>query len=419
MLTDRAIINLKPKEKGYKRSDSGGLHLFVSPSGGKLWRLKYRFNGKEKLLSLGSYPTVTLARARQRREEAKVLLSEGIDPSEHKKTVQSCPEGESPNSFERLAREWHLRQRNGWSQSHGDRILTRLENDVFPFIGKKDIAEIKPLELLEVIRRIEDRGALETAHRTLQNCRKVFSYAIATERAERDITYSLKETLPPVKTKHYPTIVDPKEVGQLLRAIDEFQGHFVIQCALKLSPLFFVRPGELRRAEWCEFNLPDAVWTIPEERMKMKEKHIVPLSKQAIAILKELHQFSGEGRYLFPSIRTNNRPISDNTINATLRRIGYSKEEMTAHGFRSMASTLLNEQGWNRDAIERQLAHAERNKIRASYNFAEYLQERTVMMQVWADYLDNLKQGYIVSPAKLITDEQKVILRNKSITNIQ
>ena len=193
----------------------------------------------------------------------------------------------------------------------------------------------------------------------------------------------------------------------------------MIQCALKLSPLFFVIPGKLRRAEWCEFNLPDAVWTIPAERMKMKEKHIVPLSKQAISILKELHQFSGEGRYLFPSIRTNNRPISENTISATLRRIGYSKEEMTAHGFRSMASTLLNEQGWNRDAIERQLAHAERNKIRASYNFAEYLQKRTVMMQVWADYLDNLKQGYIVSPAKLITDEQKVILRNKSISKIQ
>ena len=393
-LTDRAVINLKPKPKPYKKYDSGGLHLYVSPSGGKLWRLTYRHDGKEKLLSLGAYPAVSLAKARQRRDDARVLLADDIDPGEYKKEMKKVVREVTENSFEVVAREWHVKFRESWTEEHGGKILARLEKDLFPFVGKTPVSEIKPPDLLDAIRHIEARGALETAHRAMQICGKIFRYAVATGRAERDITYDLRGAIPPPNTRHHSTITNPQEVGALLRTIDNYQGQFVVACALKLAPLVFVRPGELRCAEWNEFNFDAAEWRIPAERMKMREQHIVPLADQTLAILRDLHAVTGHGKFLFPSIRTANRPMSNNTINAALRRLGYGKEEMTGHGFRSMASTLLNEQGWNRDAIERQLAHAERNKVRAAYNFAEFLPERRKMMQAWADYLDQLEKTH-------------------------
>ncbi len=389
-LTDRAISNFKANGKLQKHADGGGLYIHISPSGGKLWKMAYRYNGKQKNLSFGAYPLISLKMAREKREDAKRKLAEGIDPGllkqQRKRGIDS---GE--DSFSTVAREWHVKFLPTWTPDHGEKILLRLEKDIFPYIGKRNMFDIRPPEVLMAIRHIEERGALETAHRALQICGKIFKYAVATGRAERDVTADLKGALPPVKVRHHPSIINPKEVGKLLRAIDNYEGQYTVACALKMAPLVFVRPGELRGAAWDEFDFDNAEWRIPAERMKMKEQHIVPLATQTIALLQELHRHTGDGRLLFPGVRTPDRPISNNTINAALRRIGYAKEEMTGHGFRSMASTLLNEQGWNRDAIERQLAHAERSKVRAAYNFAEFLPERRKMMQAWADYLDELK----------------------------
>ena len=272
-------------------------------------------------------------------------------------------------------------------------IFRRLERNIFPNLGGRPIADITSRELLGVLRKVESRGAIETAHRTKQNCSQVFRYAVATGRAERDPTIELRGALTPSRERHHPSITDPKGIGGLLRAIDGYDGSLVTKCALRLAPLTFVRPGELRRAEWAEFNLDKAEWRIPPERMKMRELHIVPLSAQAVDAVKELQPLTGRGKYVFPGARTNGRPMSENTVNTALRRLGYSKDQMTGHGFRSMASTHLNEHGWHRDAIERQLAHAERDGVRAAYNFAEHLPERRRMMQAWADYLDALKAG--------------------------
>lgn len=392
-LTDIKIKNAKPgikpdgssTTKPYRISDERGLYLEISPSGGKYWRFKYRINGKEKRLSLGVYPDVSLKLARERRDNSRRQVADGIDPSALRKAEKITQAG--LESFEVVAREWHSRHKINWSESHASRTLTRLEKDVFPWLGSKNIADIKPPELLQVLRRVEARGALETAHRIHQVCGQVFRYAVATGRAERDSAADLKGALPPAKPKHHASIVDPKIIGELLRAIDSYSGSFTTVCALKLAPLVFVRPGELRKAEWSEFDLEVGEWRVPAKKMKMKTLHIVPLSKQAILILKELEPLTGSGKYLFPSIRSTTRPMSENTINGALRRLGYTKEEMTGHGFRSMASTLLNEQGWNKDAIERQLAHSERDEVRAAYNYAEYLSERREMMQAWADYL--------------------------------
>ncbi len=285
-----------------------------------------------------------------------------------------------------------------WEPNHGDRVLRRLERDVFPWIGNRPITEIMAPEILTALRRIENRGAIETAHRIQQNCSQIFRYAVATGRANRDPVVDLRGALQPVKERHYATITDPKAIGDLLRSINDYQGSFVTKCALRLAPLFFVRPGELRKAEWTEFNFVTSEWRIPAPKMKMKATHIVPLATQAITILQELYSLTGDAKFVFPSIRSNTRPISDNAVLSALRRLGYSKEEMTGHGFRSMASTILNEQGWNRDAIERQLAHAERNNIRAAYNYAEYLPERRKMMQHWADYLDSLVYTKNITP---------------------
>jgi len=389
-LTHIAIKTAKPREKAYKLTDEKGLFVFITPNGGKYWRFKYRFGGKEKKLAFGVYPEVSLAEAREKRDKARKMIADNIDPGVVKQASKRATTLATENSFQAVALEWYGKFSTKWVASHGDRTLRRLEKDVFPWIGKRPIAEIKAPELLTVLRRVENRGAIETAHRIQQICGQVFRYGIATGKNERDISVDLRGAITPTKKRHHATIVDPKEITKLLRAIHGYEGYFVTKCALQLAPLFFVRPGELRKAEWSEFDFDKAEWRIPAEKMKMRVTHIVPLAAQAISILTELKTLTGHGEYVFPSIRTFSRPMSDNTVLGALRRLGYSKDEMTGHGFRSMASTLLNEQGWNRDAIERQLAHAERNNIRAAYNYAEYLPERRKMMQHWADYLDSL-----------------------------
>lgn len=389
-LTELKIKSEKPRVKAFKLSDGEGLYLLVNPNGSRYWRLKYRIDGKEKLLALGVYDEVSLSDARIRRNEARNLLAKGIDPGLLKQQKKQSKKIAAKNSFEAIAREWHAKFLPKWTTKHGSRIIRQLENDIFPWIGKQIISDISAPALLKTLQRIETRGAIETAHRAHQTCGQIFRYAIATGRAERDPSADLRGALPPAKKKHHATLTEPKAIGDLLRAINDYQGHFVTKCALRLAPLLFVRPGELRHAEWSEFNFEVAEWRIPADKMKMGATHIVPLSTQAMSILKELQPLTGDGKYVFPCIRAPKRPMSENTVNAGLRRLGYTKEEMTGHGFRSMASTLLNEQGWNRDAVERQLAHAERNNIRAAYNYAEYMPVRRKMMQHWADYLDAL-----------------------------
>lgn len=390
-LTALDVKNAKPKTKNYVLRDERGLYLEVSKAGGKWWRLRYSFNGKENRLSLGTYPDITLKDARVRRDEARTLIAKGVDPSRKRKEEKIISSGVL--SFESVAREWAQKNEHTWSEGHAELTLRRLELNVFPFLGNKSVGEITAPELLTALRRIESRGALEVARRVRGICSMVFRYAVASGLAERDPAADLRGALTPPPKNHFASITDPKGIGQLLRDIDKCKSSFPIYCAIRLAPLFFVRPGELRFAEWIEFDLEAAEWRIPAEKTKMKSTHIVPLARQPLSILNELHQLTGQGKYLFPSIRTQARPMSENTINVALRRIGYSKKEMTAHGFRSMASTMLNELGWNRDAIERQLGHGERNKIRAAYNYAEFLPERRQMMQAWADYLDTLRTG--------------------------
>ncbi len=391
-LSDLAIRNAKPKEKPYKLADEKGLYLLVN-NAGKYWRFDYRFADKRKTLALGVYPDVSLAAARERRAEARTLLANDIDPSLNRKVQKAATVERASNSFEVVAREWFAKYSPNWAASHGDKIIRRLERDIFPWVGARPIAEIAAPELLAVLRRIENRGSIETAHRAHANCGQVFRYAVATGRAVRDPSADLRGAIPPTKQRHHPSITAPNKIGELLRVIDGYKGSLITKCALKLAPLVFVRPGELRKAEWSEIDLDNAEWRIPAEKMKMRELHIVPLSTQAIAVLRELHALTGSGQYVFPGARTNGRPMSENTVNAALRRLDYGSDELTGHGFRSMASTLLNEQGWHRDAIERQLAHAERDSIRAAYNYAEHLPERRRMMQAWADFLDKLAKS--------------------------
>jgi integrase len=390
-LTDTFVRNIKSDGKMQKHADGGGLYLHISPAGGQRWRMAYRFDGKQKTLSFGAYPAVSLKDARTRREEAKKQLAAGIDPGAHKKAVKAAIRAEATTSFEIVAREWHIKQSAAWVQGHSEKIIARLEKYIFPLIGAKPVNTITASELLEALRRIEAKGTIETAHRALQNCSQVFRYAIATDRAERDTAADLRGALVPVKSGNFATVTEPDTIGALLRDINAYPGNAVVCAALRMAPYVFVRPGELRRAEWPEINLDAAEWRIPAARMKMRETHIVPLARQVMGILTDLHQYTGHSRYLFPSLRADSAPISDVTLLAALRRLGYGKEEMTVHGFRSMASTLLNEQGYNRDWIERQLAHGERNAVRAAYNYAEYLPERRRMMQEYADHLDELR----------------------------
>lgn len=393
-LTATAVTQARSRARQYKLYDGRGLFLLVHPNGSKYWRLKYRYGDREKQLSLGVYPDVSLKKAREKAQEARSFVADGIDPSAKRQAERQAVN----DSFEAVSREWHGKYRSKWTDDHANRILRRLERDVFPWIGSFPVSTVSASDLLGVFRRIEGRGAIQTAHRAKQDCGQVFRYAIATGRAERDPTQDLKGALSPYRRQNFAAITDSREVGPLLRAIDSYRGQLVTRCALQLAPLLFVRPGELRAAEWVEFDLKGREWRIPATRMKMNVPHIVPLSRQALAVLNELQALTGRGRYLFPSLRTRNRPMSENTVNAALRRLGYTGKEMTGHGFRSMASTLLNEQGWNRDAIERQLAHCERSSSRAAYNYAEYLEERRRMMQAWACYLDGLKSGSVVVP---------------------
>jgi len=350
-LTNTAIRNAKPDDKPKRLFDGGGLYLEVAPSGGKWWRFKYRFGGKEKRLSLGVYPDVSLKDARDRRDAARKLLADGIDPGEHRKAQKAAYSDRTANSFELVAREWFARNERTWVKDHSNRIIRRLERDISPWIGSRPIKEITAPELLVVLRRIESRGAIETAHRAHQNCSQVFRYGIATGRVERDPAADLRGALTPARKTSYPTITEPKSIGALLRAIDGYEGNFIVKCALRLAPLVFVRPGELRQGEWDEIDFGAGYCRLPAEKMKARRPHIVPLSRQAVTILKELEPLSRGRRYLFPSVRTQERPISNVTMNAALRRLGYTKDEITPRGFRAMASIILHEQGWHSDII--------------------------------------------------------------------
>ena len=389
-LTNTAIRNAKSEEKTHRLYDERGLYLEVSPNGGKWWRLKYRFNGKEKRLSLGVYPDVSLKDARERRDEARKLVANDIDPSEHRKT-HKLANGEG-NSFEAVAREWFTKNSPSWSADHADRIKRRLENDIFPWIGGKPIGNIAVPELLSVIRRIENRGALETAHRALGNCSQVFRYAVATGRAERDPTGDLRGALPPARGKNFAAVTDPNQVSKMLQVMDGYEGSLIVRCALQLAPLVFVRPGELRKAEWKDIDFEAAEWRFMVT--KTDTQHIVPLSRQAVGILEELKPLTSNSRYLFPGARSKDRPMSDNAILAAMRRMGIGKEEMSGHGFRAMARTILDEVlGFRPDFIEHQLAHAVRDPNGRAYNRTAHLAERRKMMQDWADYLGKIKAG--------------------------
>lgn len=391
-LTDTAIRNTKPADKPLKLTDERGLYLLLKSNGSRWWRFDYRYGGKRKTLSMGVYPDVSLKEARNRRDEARKLLASDVDPGENRKAVKAAKLEKAANSFEVVAREWYAKYSPTWNESHGERIIRCFERDIFPWIGSKPIAEIAAPELLTTVRRIEDRGAVETAHRALGNCGQVFRYAIATGRATRDISADLRGALPPVKGEHFAAITEPKQVGALLRAIDGYTGSHVVRCALRLAPLVFVRPGELRKAEWKDIDLPAAEWRYTVT--KTNTPHIVPLSTQAVEIFKELQALTGRSRFVFPGARTNGRPMSDNAILAALRRMGINKEEMSGHGFRAMARTILDEVlGVRPDFIEHQLAHAVRDPNGRAYNRTAHLPERQKMMQQWADYLDKLKAG--------------------------
>lgn len=391
-LNDTYIKNLKPAEKAQKHFDGGGLFLFVPTSGSKLWRMAYRFNGKSKLLSFGDYPTVSLKEARERRDDAKRLLAQGEDPAEHKRQIKMARLRAENESFRQIACEWHQTRLADFTDKHRGTVMYRLEKYIFPQIGRVHIAKLETPDILAVVKPIEQRGNFETSRRLLQIIGQVFRYAVATGRAKHDITADMKGALRPRKVTHRAAVLSPEEVGRLLQNIDEYQGYYPLVCALKLAPHVFTRPTELRCAQWSEVDFDKGEWRIPAERMKMRQPHIVPLSDQAIDILLNLKDATGDGKFLFPSTRTASRPISDVTMLNALRRMGYQKEEMSVHGFRSIASTLLNELGYNRDWIERQLAHGERNGVRAAYNHAEYLPERRKMMQEWSEYLLRLKR---------------------------
>lgn len=399
-LTDTALRKAKASDSPHKMADGGGLYLLLKPNGAKWWRWDYRrpVTAKRNTLSLGTYPDVGLAIARQRRDEARKLLAQGVDPGEHRKAERSAGEERASNSFEVVAREWLAKQ--SWVPGYLIKVVAWMENDVFPYIGAKPIAELSAPEFLKVARRIEERGAVESAHRILQNCGAVMRYAIATGRAERNPVADLKGALAQPPKRHFAAIVDPKQIGALLHAIDGYTGTPAVRAALRLAPLVFVRPGELRQAEWSEFNLeatdsaglPAAVWNIPASRMKMRQPHLVPLAPQAVAILQELQPLTGRGRYVFPSGRSPRRPMSNNAVNAALRRMGFDSDTMTGHGFRAMARTVLDEVlGFRPDSIEHQLAHAVRDPNGRAYNRTALLAERRKMMASWADYLNRLK----------------------------
>lgn len=381
------IRKAKTADKEKKIGDGKGLYLLLKPSGAVLWRFKYFFESRENMLGLGSYPDVSLKEAREKRDASRKMVGRGIDPS----AVRKAQKIAQADSVKALAEEWLPKQ--PLEASTIRRHRRRLEKFIFPYLGNRPISAVTAPDLLSALRRIESAGKLDTAKRTRELCSSIWRYAIATGRAERDITADLRGALTPATPKHHAAITDPKKVGELMRAIYGYSGQPSTQAAMKFAPLTFIRPGELRKAEWSEFDLAAALWRIPKEKMKMRDAHIVPLATQAVAIMRELEPHTGTGRYVFPSLRSGGRPMSENTINAGLRRLGYSGDEQVGHGFRTIASTMLNELGWHPDLIELQLAHKERNKSRASYNKAQRLDERRKMMQAWADHLDLLRNG--------------------------
>lgn len=394
-LTDTAVRKAKPEGKPYKMADGGGMYLEVMQNGSKYWRLKFRFAGKEKRLALGVYPDTTLALARERREQARKLLASGGDPSAVKQTQKRQSKVAAANTFESVAREWVENRSNDWTEGHKALTLRTLEQDALPSLGRRPIAEITPAELLATVKSIEKRGALEIASRVLQRCSAVFRYGIATSRCNSNPATELRGALKKPKRTHYTTI-EKGGFPQLLRDIDGYQGSPFTTYALQLMALTFTRTSELIEASWDEINLDRAEWLIPAERMKMRRPHLVPLSQQAVVVFRAAAKLSGDRRYVFPNRNDPTKPASKAIILRALGRMGYTGK-MTGHGFRSAASTILNEHKnkWNihRDAIELQLAHVEKNASRAAYNFAEYLDERRTMMQLWANYLDKLKAG--------------------------
>jgi integrase len=393
-LNEARIRAARPKDKPYKLRDGRGLYLLVTPTGGRLWRLRFRYAGRENMLSLGAYPDVSLKGARERCDDTRKLIANGVDPSDQRKAERAGLE----NTFQAIAQEWLAKQK--FAGATLEKAEWTFNDLIFPHLGSKPVALITAPDVLQALRPLEARGKHETAHRTKQRISQVLRYAVATGRAVHDVTASLRGALAPIVVTNRAALTDPKAVGGLLRAIDGYAGQPSTEYALKIAPYVFSRPIELRAAEWAEFHLDAREWRIPGSRMKMGELHIVPLATQVVTLLHHLHEFTGSGRYLFPGLRTPDRPISENTIGAALRRLGYSKDDMTVHGFRALASTLLNEQGFPPDVIELQLAHAERNQVRAAYNRAQRLDERRRMMQSWADYLDGLRAGASVIPLK-------------------
>ncbi|MBY0399041.1 integrase arm-type DNA-binding domain-containing protein [Myxococcota bacterium] len=411
-LSDRAIRNQKPGPKPRKVADGQGLYLLVQPNGALLWRLKYRLGGREKLLALGSYPDVTLARAREKRLEARRLLDAGIDPAEEKRAAKVAAAKTTGETFEQIAREWFEKESSSWVPSHGDRIKRRLERDVFPHIGNRPIADIKAPAVLAVVQRIVTRGAVETAHRALQNIGGVMRFAVVTGRAEVDPTPSLRGALPSPNPTHHAAVTTPDALRNVLIAIDGYRGSHVVRCALQMAPHVFVRPGELRHAEWSEIDLEAALWSIPAAKMKTRSAHLVPLSKQVVEILREVQPVTGRSQWVFTNGRCYHRPMSENALLAALRGLELLGEEvdekgqprsLTAHGFRASARTLLDEQlGQPAHLIEHQLAHAVRDPLGRAYNRTQHLKERREMMQRWSDYLDELLVGKQEGGAKVI-----------------
>jgi len=410
-LSDIAIRNAKPGPKPVKMTDGGGMYLLLNPNGSRWWRFDYRFDGRRKTLSMGTYPDTSLKDAREKRDESRKLLAAGVDPGAQRKAVKAAGLDRAANSFEVVAREWLALKQRAWTPGQYAKEHDRLENHAFPWIGHQPVADIGVAEIRPLLAHIVKRGHIEQAHRLRHQLSRVFRYAVATERASRDPAADLRDTLPARQPQNYPTIIDPTQVGELLRAMDGFTGTFVVGSALKLAPLWFCRPGEIRQAEWVQFDLDgeNPAYTVPPSIRKLRkaekenpntQPHIVPLSRQAVAILRELHQLTGRGRYLFPGARSVSRHMSDGAVNAALARIGY-KGIITGHGFRHMARTLLGELGWNPEALERQLSHKEPG-VSGVYNKAQHLPERRKIMQEWADYLDMLRASGAATAGRMM-----------------
>lgn len=393
-LSVKAVERIEPGSKPFKVGDGKGLHLLVTPKGSKLWRFSYRFGGKQKTLSMGAFPEVAPAEARDRRDEARRMLRDGIDPSAARKEAKAAQVDVVEGVFGYVAAEWLAKCKNAWTESTYDQTRSRLDNDILPYLKDRPVKELAAPELMGVAQRVVDRGAIETARRITRIMRQILQHAVLTGRLQYNPAAGLVQALPSVKARHMPALTQPDEVAGLLRAIHGYQGEPAVRAALMLAPLVFVRPGELRGARWEEFDLEAGRWEIPGSRMKMGEPLTVPLSDQAVAILEGLHPLTGKTALVFVSTRTRTRPISDNTLNAALRRMGFTKAEMTAHGFRAMARTMLEEQlGFRYELIEQQLGHVVRDPNGRAYNRTKNLPERTSMMQAWADYLDRLREG--------------------------